>query len=221
MARHGLIDNLRLGQRFPGLVLTPVGTNCVSPADKEIISAFGLAVVDCSWAKLDETPFERMRSHHPRLLPFLVAANPINYGRPCKLSCVEALAAAMYIIGECWPEKLKLSAMNYVLDKLSFHTGLKDEAKWYLSKFSWGHSFIDLNLSLLDKYAGCKDSKEILQVQDEYIKTEEEERIKRRNTSYYPDTSSSSSSSSEESEASEEPEDDNRKDEATTSTQKT
>lgn len=88
--------------------------NCVSPQDRSIILDAGIAVVDCSWARIDETPFNRMKSPHPRLLPFLIAANPINYGKPCKLSCVEAIAAAMSIVG------------------------LKEEAKYYLSKFSWG-----------------------------------------------------------------------------------
>ncbi|XP_058824549.1 18S rRNA aminocarboxypropyltransferase isoform X2 [Topomyia yanbarensis] len=145
LARHGLISNLRLGQKFPGLVLTPVGVNCVSPLDRSIIENSGIAVVDCSWARLEETPFNKMKSPNPRLLPFLVAANPINYGKPCKLSCVEAIAASMYI------------------------TGYKEEAMWYLGKFSWGHSFLELNAELLNLYAACQNSKEILEVQNKYL----------------------------------------------------
>ncbi|XP_052864492.1 18S rRNA aminocarboxypropyltransferase [Anopheles cruzii] len=148
LARHGLIKSLRLGQKFPGLVLTPVGVNCVSPLDREIIKTSGIAVVDCSWARLDETPFHKMRSPNPRLLPFLVAANPINYGKPCKLSCVEAIAASMYI------------------------TGFKKEALWYLNKFSWGHAFVELNQELLDAYAECANSKEILEAQQKYLEAD-------------------------------------------------
>ncbi|XP_058452420.1 18S rRNA aminocarboxypropyltransferase [Malaya genurostris] len=169
LARHRMINNLRLGQKFPGLVLTPVGINCVSPLDKTIIENSGIAVVDCSWARLAETPFNKMKSPNPRLLPFLVAANPINYGKPCKLSCVEAIAASMYI------------------------TGYKEEAMWYLSKFSWGHSFLELNAELLDLYSACQSSKEILEVQNEYLEKAKDEQISRNRDLDLPPSESDSS----------------------------
>ncbi|XP_050342930.1 18S rRNA aminocarboxypropyltransferase [Nymphalis io] len=156
LLRHKLIKNLKLGQKFQGVVLSPVGTQCVSPSDKDIIEKFGLAVIDCSWAKIDETPFQRMKSPHPRLLPFLVAANPINYGRPYQLSCVEALAAAMFI------------------------TGHKKEANFYLSKFSWGHSFLELNSEALDMYSNCTDSKSVIEAQSKYLESAANEKDTRK-----------------------------------------
>lgn len=145
LLRHNLLKNLRIGQRYHGLVLTPIASLCVCPNDKDIIQKFGLAVIDCSWAKVDDAPFRRMKSKHNRLLPFLVAANPINYGKPYEMSCVEALAAAMFI------------------------TGYKKEADLYLSKFSWGHAFLELNSEALDMYAACTDSKSVIIAQMKYL----------------------------------------------------
>lgn len=172
LLRHNLIKNLRLGQRFHGLVLSPVGTQCVSPNDKDIIEKSGLAVVDCSWAKIDETPFVRMKTNHPRLLPFLVAANPINYGKPYQLSCVEALAAAMFM------------------------TGHKKEADLYLSKFSWGHAFLELNSEALDMYAACTDSKSVMEAQAQFLEKVKNEKDDRP---MWPPSSESSESDSSES----------------------
>ena len=36
LVRKGMVQTLRLGQRFNGVVLSPMGTKCVSPADKYV-----------------------------------------------------------------------------------------------------------------------------------------------------------------------------------------
>lgn len=156
LARLGLIKNLKVKQRFPGLVLTPTCQQCVSPSDKTIIESKGVAVVDCSWAKIDETPLTALKPSHGRLLPFLVAANPINYGRPYKLSCVEAIAATLYI------------------------TGYKKEAEYYLDQFSWGHAFIELNQEILNDYSNCSDSQSVIAAQEAYLERAEKEHALRQ-----------------------------------------
>jgi len=171
LARAGLVKCLKIKQRFPGIVLTPTAELCLSPKDKDIMLDKGLAVVDCSWARIEETPLAALRPKYGRLLPFLVAANPINYGRPCQLSCVEALAAAMHIVG------------------------LPQLAKSYLAKFTWGHSFIELNQELLDEYAACTDSKAVIAAQTNYIEREQKRQEDDRNAlPDYPPSESSSDS---------------------------
>jgi pre-rRNA-processing protein TSR3 len=58
---------------------------------------------------------------HRSPVPYLIATNPVNYGKPWKLNCVEALAAAFYI------------------------TGMDTYAETLLGKFSWGHAFWKVN----------------------------------------------------------------------------
>uniref|UniRef100_A0A915D085 16S/18S rRNA aminocarboxypropyltransferase Tsr3 C-terminal domain-containing protein n=1 Tax=Ditylenchus dipsaci TaxID=166011 RepID=A0A915D085_9BILA len=87
------IAEQKLGTKFPGLVLSPTGKNTLSAADRAFVLSNGLAVVDCSWNQVEQTPLQRIKAAEYRLLPFLIAANSVNYGRPCKLTCAEALAA--------------------------------------------------------------------------------------------------------------------------------
>ncbi|KAH8929681.1 DUF367-domain-containing protein [Atractiella rhizophila] len=156
LSRLGLVGELHVGRKFPGLVLSPEGKQAVSPADREILLQRGLAVVECSWARLEEVPFAKIRSPNERLLPYLVATNPVNYGKPYKLNCVEAFAAALYI------------------------TGCDEVADELLSKFSWGHSFMQINRLLIERYQKCKDSSDIIRVQEEYLEEMEAEAEARR-----------------------------------------
>ncbi|XP_027073620.1 uncharacterized protein [Coffea arabica] len=145
LARFGLLKELRVGSGFGGIVLSPAGVQCVSREDQPLINKKGLAVVDCSWARLDDVPFAKLRCAAPRLLPWLVAANPVNYGRPCELSCVEALAAALIICGE------------------------EETANILLGKFKWGHAFLSVNRELLKSYSECKNSADIISVQNDWL----------------------------------------------------
>jgi pre-rRNA-processing protein TSR3 len=53
---------------------------------------------------------------------------------------------------------------------LSWHSGFKQEAELYLSKFKWGKSFITLNHTLLDTYAACQgDSSAVVAAQNKYL----------------------------------------------------
>lgn len=156
LSRHGLCKALPVNARFPGVVLSPRGTRSISKRDRPLIEKHGLCVVDCSWARLDDVPFSKLKSGEDVLLPFLVAANPVNYGKPFKLTCVEAFAGALVIVG------------------------FRKEAQWILSKFKWGKTFLALNDEILKLYEECDDSAAILRVQEQWMVSLEAEKTKRR-----------------------------------------
>lgn len=122
------------------LVLSPFSKKAISQEDK---GEKCLAALDCSWAQAEDV-FARMNLKS-RALPFLVAANPVNFGKPFKLSTVEALAAALVIMG------------------------YSQKAEEILAKFSWGHVFLELNREPLEEYAAAKDSSEVVRIQMEYL----------------------------------------------------
>ncbi|KAF4035478.1 Ribosome biogenesis protein [Phytophthora infestans] len=160
LCRLGYIKSMKPGAHFRGLVLSPAGEQIVSPADRTIVEGTGISVIDCSWAKVQELPYKQLRSGVHRLLPFLVAANSVNYGRPHKLSCAEAIAATLYIVG------------------------LKQEATQLMDEFSWGAEFLKINADCLEAYSACTNSTEVVEAQDAYLtacQTEHEERLQRIN----------------------------------------
>jgi len=124
------------------VLLTPEAGRALSPADGPRAERRGLAIVDVSWKRGTFPPVPQAVA---RALPYLLAANPVNYGKPFVLSSVEALAAALVIFGR------------------------GEEARTILSKFTWGGQFLTLNREPLDAYASATDSVAVVRAQGDFI----------------------------------------------------
>ncbi len=108
-----------------------------------------ITLIDCSWINAYKV-FSKIGSYinnNSRRLPLLLAANPINYGKVAKLSSVEALSAACYILG---------------YESLAMHM---------LNKFKWGHTFLELNEELLKEYRSTNSLDEVIRIENEYFPT--------------------------------------------------
>jgi pre-rRNA-processing protein TSR3 len=143
LKRHGLARVVNKTRFLPkrAIVLNPFGEIAFSPTDRQRIQDFGLVALDCSWEHAQKVMSTHVKGTS-RCLPILIAGNPVNFGKATKLSTVEALAAALYI------------------------AGFKREAAELLSVFIWGHTFLELNCSMLEKYAAAQDSAEVVKIQN-------------------------------------------------------
>ena len=146
LARHGLARIVHQIKFLPkrAVVLNPLSEIAFSPADRERIESFGLAALDFSWEHAERVLLKSVRGTS-RCLPYLIAGNPVNFGKPTKLSTVEAIAAALYI------------------------SGFEEEANRLLSMFKWGHTFIEINAERLEAYAKAKDSSEVVELQKRFM----------------------------------------------------
>jgi len=128
------------------LLLTPESDRALSRADAPRAARHGLSVLDLSWKVTEKVGgFPSVPKATGRALPYLLAANPVNYGKPFILSSAEALAAALIILGE------------------------EDHAEQLLAKFAWGEQFLRLNREPLDAYKVAEDSAAVVAAQSEFI----------------------------------------------------
>jgi len=138
LKRLGLLKTIPIKAKFSGIVLTPACDKIISRADAELLTEFGVSVIDCSWAFFDSVKVKSVRNRE-RLLPNLLAANPVNYGKEWKLNCAEAIAAAYFL------------------------AGFEQEAHAIMSHFKWGPAFFAVNEFRFSRYRGCATHEEMLQ----------------------------------------------------------
>lgn len=150
LRRLGLASALKIGQGFPGIVLSSEAASIVSREDRELLEKYGVAGINCSWNRLDEVPFGQMgRGKNQRLLPLLFAANPVNYGRPFKLNTAEAVAAALFV------------------------AGFEQDARAVLRPFAYGDEFFRLNKDMLDAYSVCETAEQVKEVQRKFVEEDQ------------------------------------------------
>jgi pre-rRNA-processing protein TSR3 len=127
------------------VLLNPFADKSLSKEDLSIAQENGILAVDCSWENAENSFDYLDKRNHPRALPFIVASNPVNYGKPFKLTTLEALAAALFILG------------------------YNEDAREILNLYKWSQHFLELNKEPLYEYSKAKNSKEIIGIMEKYI----------------------------------------------------
>lgn len=122
------------GSPLRPIILDPYSSTPLSAADRGPAERGGLLAVDCSWNRLTArgtfpgTEFGNRSHGAHRRLPMLVATNPQHYGRLAQLNTVEALSAALSILGR------------------------GEEAQQLIAGFRGGAEFLTVNRTRLERY---------------------------------------------------------------------
>ena len=140
LVKFGLAKSI-IRTRTDTIILDPFAKQTLLKKDSLITNS--ITGIDCSW-NLAENAFAKRFEGFPRKLPPLLAGNPVNYSKLNKLTTVEAIAAAVFILGY---EELALTL---------------------LGKFNWGHTFYELNEHLIKDYSKMDSEDEVEPILREY-----------------------------------------------------
>ena len=143
LERYGLAIQIPLSKIYNKLYLTPYSDSFLINSHRKLFEEKGLVVVDGSWNRINT--IENLKGKNGKKLPLLLPVNPVNYGKPGKLSSLEALAAALYIMG------------------------YSELAENVISKYSWAQNFIKTNIDPLNDYMKCTCDNDCIRIQGYYF----------------------------------------------------
>ena len=127
------------------ILLDPFAEKSLSKEDLAIAKKNGILAIDCSWKNAEKSFNYLDKRNHSRALPFIIAANPVNYGKPFKLTTLEAFSAALYILG------------------------FIEKAEEMLKLYKWTPNFLVLNKNPLEDYRNAESSKEVIKIMKKYV----------------------------------------------------
>ena len=131
-----------------GILLDPLSGILIGPDDTKTISR-GAAIVslDCSWKEIEPSIelLDKYTNLEGRTLPVVLAANPVSWGKPGRLSNVEAFAVCLTIFDR-W-----------------------EQARNILKPFKFGDEFFHLNELPLEAYSKARTNEELAEIQWEFF----------------------------------------------------
>ncbi len=140
LVKFGIAKNVR-NTSSNTLILDPFADKVILKDDRLVANS--ITGIDCSW-ELAQKTFLKKFSGIARKLPPLFAGNPVNYSKLSKLTTVEAIAGALFIM-----------EFNNLAHEM-------------LNKFKWGHTFYDLNKNLLEDYSNADSEDSINSILKDY-----------------------------------------------------
>ena len=131
-----------------GILLNPRAGQLQGPDDNRLLNQGGsIVALDCSWKAIDSALIQVSKHSmlESRTLPVLLAANPVSWGKPGRLTTAEALCASVIMSGR-WGQGRRI-----------------------ITPFPFGDEFLSLNASPLEAYCNARSNTELAAMQWEFF----------------------------------------------------